>query len=141
LCDRVGLNFLKRKTVVDEIDKRLRETADRCIKAYEGWAKAKREVNGREELMEAVHELRKVASRVEIELAVSDRDEASQRAIPIPPHRAQRPRTSGDVSGFSEQENAGNDESGGRGGGDQPRRRPPFRGPRPAASDDNAGNS
>ncbi len=77
---------------MDEIDKRLRETVDNCIKAYENWAKARKNVEARELLQEAVHELRKVSARLEIELASSERDEMTQRQIPIPSHRSSRPR-------------------------------------------------
>ena len=79
---------------MDEIEKRLRETADNCIKAYEVWGKSKKNAEARERLQEAVHELRKVAARLEIEVAVSERDEMTQRHIPIPPHRASRRHSS-----------------------------------------------
>lgn len=125
---------------MDEIDNRLRETADRCIKAYDKWNVSKKDSASREELMEAVHELRKVASRVEVEVAISERDEMAQRPLPIPPHRAAR----GGRGVSSDMPVQGDDE-----GTEvpvaetqQPKRRPQFRGPRqsaPAApSDDDA---
>lgn len=130
---------------MDEIDKRLRETADRCIKAYDGWSKAKKDISAREELMEAVHELRKVASRVEIEVAVSERDEMAMRPLPIPPHRASRGKVGGELPGFITEESDNGEQAADT---PQPKRRPPFRGPRqsgPAqgqpADDDNSGNS
>lgn len=76
---------------MDEIDARLRETADNCIKAYDAWSKSKKNAEARSSLLEAVHELRKVSARLEIELASSERDE-TQRQIPIPTHRSSRPR-------------------------------------------------
>ncbi len=72
---------------MDEIATRLKETSEACIKAYDLWEKDKKEVEPKEELQEAVHELRKVASRLEIELAVSERDE-NGRAIPIQSHQS-----------------------------------------------------
>jgi hypothetical protein len=39
-----------------------------------------------------VHELRKVTSRIEIELAISDRNNSSLKPMPIPPHRSSKPK-------------------------------------------------
>lgn len=75
---------------MEDIQQRLRATADTCIKCYESWVKNKKDGGVRETLMEAVHELRKVAARLEIEIAVNERDEMASRPIPIPPHRASR---------------------------------------------------
>ena len=75
---------------MDNIDERLRQSSDRCIKAYEDWKTNETETAKREELREAIHELRKVSSRLEIEMAVSEREEMAQKPIPIPPHRAAR---------------------------------------------------
>ncbi len=77
---------------MDEIEQRLRDSADRCFKSYEAWRKNEKDAAVREALQDAVHELRKVASRVEIELAVSERKEMAQRPIAIPPHRDARGR-------------------------------------------------
>lgn len=76
---------------MEEVDKRLRETSDICIKAYDAWKDNRKNGEAREALQESVHELRKVASRLEIEVAVSERDEMTQKPIPVPSHRdAQR---------------------------------------------------
>ena len=72
---------------MDEIETRLKESADACVKAYQNWSSQKKNFEAREKLQEATHELRKVAARLEIEIAVSERDEMTQRPIPIPPHR------------------------------------------------------
>lgn len=77
---------------MDEIEKRLRESTDACIKSFEAWVKASKSLESREALMEAMHEVRKVVARVEIEIAVSERDRLGSRPIPIPPHRSQRKR-------------------------------------------------
>lgn len=77
---------------MDETQQRLKDTAEACIKAYEVWGSSKKNAEAREQLQEAVHELRKVAARLEIEMAASERDEMTQRPIPVPPHRASRPR-------------------------------------------------
>lgn len=99
---------------MDEIDKRLREAAEGCIKAYETWAKSRKNFEAREALQEAVHELRKVSARLEIEMAASERDEMAQRPIPIPSHRASRARPNeagNDLPDFvTEGGNAGGDE-------------------------------
>ncbi|MCB9978094.1 MAG: hypothetical protein H6862_00590 [Rhodospirillales bacterium] len=77
---------------MDEIEKRLRDTADECIRSYEVWSKNRHDGETRENMQEAIHALRKVASRLEVELAISEREELAQRPIPIPPHRAARGR-------------------------------------------------
>jgi len=71
----------------DEIKQRLQESADQCIKSYEAWRKAEKDTGARETLQEAVHDIRKVASRLEIELAVSERDQMTQKPMPIPQNR------------------------------------------------------
>lgn len=76
----------------DDIDNRLQEASSRCIDAYAAWCKQERDQQAREELREAIHELRKVSSRLEIEMAVSEREEMAQKPIPIPSHRASRIR-------------------------------------------------
>lgn len=117
---------------MDEIEQRLRTASEACIKSYEAWRKDQKSIDARENLQEAVHELRKVASRLEIEMAVSERDQMADRPIAIPPHRSsQRPRRfdgqPGDDNGGDEaQGNAQPPQQQGQGGGN----RPPFnRGP------------
>ncbi len=72
---------------MEDIANRLKETSAQCSTALESWLQDKKDAQARERLQESVHELRKVASRLEIELAISERDEMSQRPIPIPSHR------------------------------------------------------
>ena len=85
---------------MDEIEQRLRETSENCFKSYEAWRKDQKNGSVRETLQDAIHELRKVASRLEIELAVSERNELTQKPIPIPPHRDAKHRSSeGDFEG------------------------------------------
>ena len=90
---------------MDEIEKRLRETSENCFNCYEAWQKNKKDAPARESLQEAIHDIRKVASRLEIELAISERDEMAQKPIPIPPHRDARRRTQ---EGAYEDEGTGN---------------------------------
>jgi len=73
---------------MDDIQQRLKETSATCIASYEKWASDKKNGGTRTTLQEAIHELRKVASRLEIEMAISERDEMALKKIPIPPHRA-----------------------------------------------------
>lgn len=95
---------------MDETGKRLRDSADQCVNAYETWTKSKKDLAARENLLEAVHELRKVAARLEIEIAASERDEMTQRTLPIPPHRSSRPRRGGEGDDFGPEndDNTGN---------------------------------
>ena len=103
---------------MDEIEKRLSETSEACVKSYAAWRKDPKEGSNREVLMEAVHELRKVAARLEIEIAISERDEMAAKPIPIPPHRSSR-RGGGGGNDFGPDDNIGNvaDAGGGSGGG------------------------
>lgn len=76
--------------MTDDIEQRLRDTADACVKAYLNWSKNKKDPEIREQLQDTIHEIRKVSARLEIEIAISEREEMAARPIPIPPHRATR---------------------------------------------------
>lgn len=95
---------------MEETAQRLRNAADSCIKAYEQWSSGRKNLEAREALQEAVHELRRVNARLEIEVAASERDEMTQRQIPIPPHRSarRRPGEGGDLPDFITSEANGN---------------------------------
>lgn len=103
---------------MEEIEKRLRDVSDACIKAYQAWHTAKKDAESRETLQDAIHEMRKVAARLEIEIAVSERDEMAMRPIPIPPHRATRKRQGEDDDNGDNAGNFNND-SGNQGGGER----------------------
>lgn len=75
---------------MDEIKQRLTDASQACIVRYEQWREKATDAAARESLLEAVHELRKVAARLEIELAVSERRQNNADPIPIPAHRASR---------------------------------------------------
>ncbi len=114
---------------------RLKDSAEACITAYGAWGNSKKNGEAREKLQEAVHELRKVAARLEIEMATSERDETNQRQIPIPPHRASRgkaPEIGNELPDFITEGNAANDE-GDEDDGQQPSQNQnrPAGGPRP----------
>ena len=99
---------------MDEIETRLKEAAEDCIKAYENWSTQKKNQEARERLQEATHELRKVGARLEIEIAVSERDDMAQRPIPIPPHRSSNRRPGNGLPDFIKDGNSiGDDEGGG----------------------------
>lgn len=114
---------------MDEIEKRLREGSENCYNCYEAWKKSQKDSVARESLQEAIHELRKIASRLEIELAISERDEMAQRPIPIPPHRdAQRRGHDPDAQNFGDEDFNNQQQRGprhhpGGGGGGQHRRK------------------
>lgn len=72
---------------------RLKDSSEAAIKAYEVWGNSRKNQDARDRLQEAVHELRKVSARLEIEVAVSERDEMTQRPLPVPPHRAAKNRS------------------------------------------------
>ena len=74
---------------VDAVEARLRETARGCLVAYRGWRQAAGEAST-QSLNDAVHELRKVLARIEIDMSASRREEQGLRPIPVPAHRAAR---------------------------------------------------
>lgn len=78
---------------MSEVTNRLKETSENCISSYEKWAKDMKDESIREELQGHIHELRKVASRLEIEIAMSERDQMKSKRIPIPPHRSAKQNT------------------------------------------------
>lgn len=76
--------------MADDIANRLEETTKACLAAYKNWDSKKNDTAALEQLQEAVHELRKVASRLEIDMAISERSDLSDRPLPIPPHKSSR---------------------------------------------------
>lgn len=75
---------------MDKMKERLQAGAENCIKQYEAWRKKESDSEAREALRESIHELRKIASRLDIEMAVSERGEMSTKRIPIPSHKASK---------------------------------------------------
>ncbi|HEY8964402.1 MAG TPA: hypothetical protein VIN59_08090 [Alphaproteobacteria bacterium] len=75
---------------MEDITQRLKDACEACTKTYTAWRAKSSDHTAREALMEAVHELRKVAARLEIDLAVADRQQNPNDPIPIPSHRAAR---------------------------------------------------
>ena len=72
---------------VDEIEARLRTASTACVDAYRSWRTPSID-DARRELADAVHELRKVVARIEIELAASRREEHALPPIPLPLNRS-----------------------------------------------------
>ena len=122
----------------------MQETSENCFKAYEAWVGDKKDTSLRETLQGTVHELRKVASRLEIEVAVSDRGTGGQKPMPIPSHRdSKRPGGSRGGNGNgngNKAENAGNTHS--VADGLKPRKSAGARrGPRKSSGGSSSGNS
>lgn len=112
---------------MSDIKKRLQDGIDVCLKNYEKWDGDKKSSEAREALQESIHEIRKVASRLEIEIAVSERDSMSGKPIPIPPHRSSS-KAKGAVESIlpDEGNTIGNSNSGQKeGGAKRPRTRRP----------------
>jgi len=114
---------------MDEIEKRLRESTEAFIKNFENWVKNGKNLETREVLMESMHEVRKVVSRVEIEIAISERDRLGSRPLPIPPHRSSRKNEGADIDD-ADFNSASDDADDNQGNGDAPRRSGPPRGGR-----------
>lgn len=106
---------------------RLSEATANCLKAFDAWESKKKDSQIRENLREAVHELRKVAARLEISVAVSERDEITSKPIPIPSHRSSRKGGGGENGnnshdhGQAQAQGQGGDDNQ-QGGGGKPRR-------------------
>ena len=77
---------------MEEIQQRLKDAAELSMKTLAAWASNKQNSEARESLLEAIHELRKVSARLEIEIATSERAETSHRNLPIPSHRSHQRR-------------------------------------------------
>lgn len=67
---------------------RLQETAAKCLSSLDTWNKDLKNTEAREDLLEAVHELRKVTSRLEIDIAMNDRKAVNAKPIPVPEHKS-----------------------------------------------------
>ena len=83
-----------------DVKTRLQETSALCMKAYETWVKDKKNKDAHQELQDAVHDLRKVSSRIEIEMVSSEGSSGGQKPMPIPQNRnANKQRPQGDNNG------------------------------------------
>lgn len=67
---------------------RLQEAAAKCLSSLNAWNDDLKNTDARETLLEAVHELRKVTSRLEIDIALSDRKVVNAKPIPVPEHKS-----------------------------------------------------
>ena len=93
---------------MSDIETRLKETSAACLAAYTEWSNAKKDSAKREALLDAVHELRKAAARVEIEVAVAEGSESGQKKIPIPEHRSAKHRGKSGNMRDNEDDGSGN---------------------------------
>lgn len=84
---------------MSEVKERLQQTAMACLESYDAWVGDQKDEDKREALQEAVHELRKVASRLEIDIAVSEREGMRSKPLPIPSHRSANKGAQGDDDG------------------------------------------
>lgn len=109
---------------MEDIEQRLKEATENCLKAHGEWKDDQKDSSKRESLMNSVHEIRKVAARLEIMVAISERDQMASKPIPIPAHKSQKkgvPDEQGGNDGNRGDNKAPSGRSGGGGGG--PRRR------------------
>lgn len=95
----------------NNIQERMTESSKACLESFKDWETNKKDTEKRETLLAAVHELRKVSSRIEIEVALSERDEQARKNIPIPAHRSHKNNKSKDASA-EDDSNEGNDDDG-----------------------------
>lgn len=69
------------------VELRLQESAAKCLSCLDNWKKVGSDED-REALMDAVHELRRVTSRIEIDIAMAERVNNNAKPIPIPEHKS-----------------------------------------------------
>jgi hypothetical protein len=100
-----------------DIKKRLQDSLDTCLKNYEAWDSKKGDSKLREELQDSIHEMRKAVSRLEINIAVSERDNISDNPIPIPPHRSSAKEKGAVESILPDTNSTGNKKDNGGNGG------------------------
>ncbi len=109
---------------MDDTLGRLRTSSDDCMKTYEAWLEDKKDGKNRESLQDAIHELRKVASRLEIDVAVSERQNQTQKPIPIPAHRSTNVNKGDGNTNILDGRGGNNDGGGVKVEKSKPRRRP-----------------
>lgn len=100
---------------MDEFEQRLKTASEECVKNYAAWRQKEQDGQSRETLQVSIHELRKAVSRLEIEIAVSERGDMAGRPIPIPAHRSSRPKSNpddGDGYGDDAQPDFGGNDAG-----------------------------
>lgn len=78
----------------DETAMRLQEAAAKCLSSLDAWNTDLNNREAREALLEAVHELRKVTSRLEIDIAMNDRMVTNAKPLPIPEHKSKSEKRS-----------------------------------------------
>ena len=76
------------ETPTEPADQRMDAAAKSCAELYRAW-KANGGEEGMQALADALHEMRKVMARMEIEMSASRREE--QRPVPIPAYRTNQP--------------------------------------------------
>lgn len=121
-----------------DIEERLKDKSEECLKCYQAWAKDDKDIKVREALQDAIHELRKVASRLEIELAMSERDQMAQKPLPIPSHRNSQNRNNKGDNGNSDQDQ---DHGNGNGNGPEIQKKPKVQRRRTAPKKAAGGNN
>jgi len=97
-----------------EYKSRLEDTSKQCVDAYTTWSDDKKDSKKREALQDAIHDLRKVTSRLEIEIAIAERGNVSDNPIPIPTHRSQSKAKGGTESILPDRSDEGNDKNDGK---------------------------
>ena len=115
------------------IEERLKNNTSELFEALEAWRDAKLDDEARQRLRDTIHELHRIAARLEIDMAVAERDEQAKKPIPIPGHRAKRddkkrggvarPQAQGGEQEEDQPDTGGEEgESGGKGGSGRARR-------------------
>ncbi len=74
---------------------RFANRSENFFKAYEAWEKEQLCSEKRDDLRKALHSMRKVLARVEIEMALSESKERAKNPMPIPTHRTQNKKKAG----------------------------------------------
>ena len=70
------------------VEQRLQESAAACLSSLSEWKKNLKDDDAKQALLGAVHDLRKVRARLEVDVAMNDRTNTNAKHIPIPEHKS-----------------------------------------------------
>ncbi|PCI01764.1 MAG: hypothetical protein COB76_00480 [Alphaproteobacteria bacterium] len=90
MSDQLSLTPEKATTTDKDtpVEQRLQETAATCLSSLEAWKENLKDDDAKAKLQNAVHELRKVCARLEVDIAMNDRTNTNAKRIPIPEHKS-----------------------------------------------------
>lgn len=80
----------KDQELESKTESRFETTFKSCFEAYNAWSEDQLNREKRNGLVEAIHDIRRVIARLEIEIAMSESKERASNPIPIPTHKTKQ---------------------------------------------------